>query len=156
MTPPEKHRVRDSFPGLRILLVEDNELNRQIAAEMLGLLGVSVEIAENGRQAVDAIFSHPPLYYDMVFMDIQMPVLNGYNATREIRESGLERIDELPIVAMTADAFAEDARQARLAGMDGHLAKPISIDQLKSALSNCLLWKQRNRPDRAAWEDIAH
>ncbi|WP_195376585.1 ATP-binding protein [Anaerotruncus rubiinfantis] len=156
MTPPEKHRVRDSFPGLRILLVEDNELNRQIAAEMLGLLGVSVEIAENGRQAVDAIFSHPPLYYDMVFMDIQMPVLNGYNATREIRESGLERIDELPIVAMTADAFAEDARQARLAGMDGHLAKPISIDQLKSALSNCLLWKQRNRPDRAAWEDTAH
>ena len=79
-------------------------------------------------------------------MDVQMPVLNGYDATREIRESGLERIDELPIIAMTADAFAEDVKQARLAGMNGHLAKPISIGQLKGVLSNCLAWKLRNRP----------
>ena len=146
VTPKKSETDETSFPGLRALLVEDNELNRQIAVEMLGLLGVWVEIAGDGRQAVEAVRSHPPLYYDVVFMDVQMPVLNGYDATREIRESGLERIDELPIIAMTADAFAEDVKQARLAGMNGHLAKPISIGQLKGVLSNCLAWKLRNRP----------
>ncbi|MFR2692381.1 MAG: response regulator [Enterocloster bolteae] len=72
--------------------MEDNELNRQIASEMLELLGVSVEMAENGREAVEAVCSHPALYYDAVFMDVQMPVMNGYEATREIRGSGTERI----------------------------------------------------------------
>ena len=135
----------ESFPEFRVLLVEDNEINRQIATEMLEMLGATVEIAVNGRQAVDAVCSHPALYYDIVFMDIQMPVLNGYDAAREIRSSGMERINELPIIAMTADAFAEDANRAHLAGMDGHLAKPVSIDQLKQALSRCLVWKRENR-----------
>lgn len=130
------------FSGLCVLLVEDNELNRQIAAEMLELLGARVEIAEDGRQAVDAVCSHPVFYYDIVFMDVQMPVLNGYEAVREIRGSGLPGISGLPIIAMTADAFAEDMKRARLAGMNGHLAKPISIGQLKRALSDCLAWKQ--------------
>ena len=136
-----------SFSELRVLLAEDNELNRQIAAEMLKLLGARVEPVKNGRQAVEAVVSHPPLYYDIVFMDIQMPVLNGYEAVKEIRGSGMERIDELPIIAMTADAFAEDVKRARLSGMDGHLAKPISIGQLKGILSRCLAWKRQKQKD---------
>ena len=133
--------------GLRVLLVEDNELNRQIASEMLKLLGVRVEMAENGREAVEAVCSHPALYYDAVFMDVQMPVMNGYEATREIRGSGMERIGELPIIAMTADAFAEDGKRARLSGMNGHLAKPVSIELLRGALSGCLDCKRKNRWD---------
>lgn len=133
--------------GLRVLLVEDNELNRQIASEMLKLLGVRVEMAENGREAVEAVCSHPALYYDAVFMDVQMPVMNGYEATREIRGSGMERIGELPIIAMTADAFAEDIKRARLSGMNGHLAKPVSIELLRGALSGCLDCKRKNRWD---------
>lgn len=133
------------FSALRALLVEDNELNRQIAVEMLELLGVQVEAAKDGQQAVEAVCSHPPLYYDIVFMDIQMPVKNGYEAAREIRDSGMERINELPILAMTADAFAEDIKSARLAGMNGHLAKPISMEQLKKALANCFIWKKKNQ-----------
>ena len=70
-------------------------------------------------------------------MDVQMPVMNGYEATREIRGSGMERIGELPIIAMTADAFAEDVKRARLSGMNGHLAKPVSIELLRGALSGC-------------------
>lgn len=146
--PEEESPQADaSFSELRVLLVEDNELNRQIATEMLELLGARVEVAEDGRQAVEAVCGRPPFYYDLVFMDVQMPVLNGYDATREIRSCGMERIDELPIIAMTADAFAEDARQARLAGMNGHLAKPISMEQLKKELSGCLAWKRRMRKD---------
>ena len=133
--------------GLRVLLVEDNELNRQIASEMLKLLGVRVEMAENGREAVEAVCSHPALYYDAVFMDVQMPVMNGYEATREIRGSGMERIGELPIIAMTADAFAEDVKRAHLSGMNGHLAKPVSIELLRGALSGCLDCKRKNRWD---------
>ena len=106
-----------------------------------------VETAVNGREAVNAVLSHPQFYYDMVLMDIQMPELGGYDAAREIRHSGLKRVEELPIIAMTADAFAEDVRQARLAGMSGHLAKPISISQLKKTLSECLSWKYQNRPE---------
>lgn len=136
--------AQESFADLRVLLVEDNEINQQIACDMLGFLGAQVEVVGDGRQAVNAVLSHPPLYYDLVFMDIQMPVMDGYAAARSIRGSGLERIDELPILAMTADAFAEDARQARLAGMDGHFPKPISIDQLRIALSRCAQWKRQH------------
>lgn len=141
----EREPAQATFAETRVLLVEDNEINRQIAGEMLELLGVEVETVEDGRKAVEAVRSHPPLYYDAVFMDIQMPVLNGYEATREIRGSGMDRIDELPIIAMTADAFVEDVRLARLAGMNGHLSKPISIEQLRSALSGCADWKRQNQ-----------
>jgi len=140
----------ESYRGLRVLLVEDNELNRQIASEMLELLGARVEIAENGREAVEAVCSHPVLYYDVVFMDVQMPVMNGYEAAREIRGSGMDRIWELPIIAMTADAFAEDVKRARLSGMNGHLAKPVSIELLRGALSGCLDCKRQNR-----WDEMA-
>lgn len=143
----ESPAANEAFSELRILLAEDNELNRQIAVEMLELLGAAVETAQNGREAVEAVRSHPPLYYDMIFMDIQMPMMNGYEAAYEIRRLGMERISELPIVAMTADAFTEDKKRARLAGMNGHLAKPISIEQLRHALSDCLSWKRQHRPE---------
>ena len=94
MSPRENPQLAESFSKLRVLLVEDNELNRQIANEMLKLLDAQVEVAEDGRQAVEAICSHPPFYYDIVFMDVQMPLLNGYDATKEIRNSGMERIHE--------------------------------------------------------------
>ncbi|MCQ4637092.1 ATP-binding protein [Anaerovorax odorimutans] len=136
--------VGKTYIGMRALLVDDNELNRQIAAEMLELLGVTVEIAENGQEAVDAVVHNVPMYYDLVFMDIQMPVMDGYEAVRAIRGSGKERIDELPILAMTADAFLEDIKKSRLAGMDGHITKPISIDALKSALEKCRSWKLKH------------
>ena len=116
--PAEAYREKESFAGLRVLLVEDNELNRQIATEMLELLGTQVEGVENGRRAVEAVRTHPPLYYDIIFMDVQMPVMNGYEAAREIRSCGRERIEELPVIALTADAFAEDVRLARQAGMN--------------------------------------
>ena len=77
-------------------------------------------------------------------MDIQMPVLNGYEAARQIRGLCMEHIEELPIVAMTADAFTEDVKQARLAGMCAHIAKPISMEQLRRALSSCVRWKKYN------------
>ena len=142
--PSKTLRVEENFMGMRVLLAEDNELNRQIAVEMLEILGVQVETAEDGEEAVKAVCTHSPFYYDMVFMDVQMPVLNGYEATRQIRASKLEAIEELPIIAMTADAFAEDVKQARLSGMNGHLAKPISVSKLQNALSNCIAWKQKN------------
>lgn len=135
----------EDITGLRVLLVEDNELNLQIATEMLQWMGVHVETAENGRKAVEAVSAHPPLYYDMVFMDIQMPEMNGYDATRQIRGNGMERINELPIIAMTADAFAEDVKLAHLAGMNGHLAKPISMTQLKKILSGYVAWKRMKK-----------
>ena len=132
------------FPGVRVLLVEDNELNRQIATEMLGLLEADVEVAEDGRQAVEAVRGHPPFYYDAVFMDIQMPVMDGYEAAAAIRALPMEGIGELPILAMTADVFVEDAKRARLAGMDGHLNKPISVERLRGALAQCQAWRRRN------------
>ncbi|MCC8027712.1 MAG: response regulator [Clostridium sp.] len=147
---PSSAKSREEEPDqplseLRVLLAEDNELNLQIAVEMIELLGARIECVRDGQKAVEAVCSHPPLYYDIVFMDVQMPVLNGYDAARAIRSSGMERIEELPIIAMTADAFAEDIKQARLAGMNGHLAKPISMDRLKHFLLNCLNWRKQNQ-----------
>ena len=134
----------EEFSGLRILLVEDNELNRQIAEEMLELFGAEVECAENGALAVEAVATHAPLYYDLVFMDIQMPVMDGYEAARRIRNLKMDRVGELPIIAMTADAFSEDVKQAALAGMNGHLAKPVDLKQLKETLKWSVCWRKEN------------
>lgn len=125
----------EDFSYLKVLLVEDNEINQQIACEMLKFLGVNPELAENGKQAVDMVEHHPAGYYDLVFMDIQMPVMNGYEAAGQIRSLKKDDMRELPIIAMTADAFSEDVQRAKKAGMDGHLAKPISIQQLKEVLA---------------------
>ena len=143
----------EDFSGMRVLLVEDNELNRQIAEEMLTILGPEVESAVNGREAVEMILNHPPLYYDLVFMDVQMPVMDGYEATERIRSSKKERIGELPIIAMTADAFTEDVKKTKMSGMNGHLSKPIDMGKLKKTLSQCISWKRRNLKNSSFYYD---
>ncbi|MCI8731676.1 MAG: response regulator [Lachnospiraceae bacterium] len=122
------------FSGKRVLLVEDNELNIEVAAELLDVVGIQVEQALNGKLAVESVFGHEPNYYDLIFMDIQMPVMNGYEAARNIRFSGRKDLRTIPIIAMTADAFADDIRKAEEAGMDGHISKPVDIEKLEDAL----------------------
>ena len=95
---------------------------------MLAVLGVQVETAGDGQQAVDAVLTKPPFYFDLVFMDIQMPKMDGYTATREIRTLNNHKCANIPIIAMTANAFEEDRKKAVKAGMNGHIAKPISAD----------------------------
>ncbi len=126
------------FSGKRVLLVEDNELNREIADELLSVIGVTVEQAENGRIAVEMFTRSPLRYYDLIFMDIQMPVMDGYEAARLIR--GLDREDapSVPIVAMSANAFADDIRRTKEAGMNGHIAKPVEIPKLLEVLGKWL------------------
>lgn len=126
------------FTGKRVLLVEDNEVNAEIAGEILKISGVQVEWAVNGREAVDKVGGSVEGYYDLIFMDIQMPVLNGYEAAAAIR--GLSRTDvkDMPIVAMTADAFVEDVNQAMNAGMNAHISKPIDFGRLEQILNKYL------------------
>ena len=126
----------DEFAGKRILITEDNELNREIAAEILEEAGFLIECAENGQQACDMIRQSEPGYYDLVLMDIQMPVMDGYAATRIIRAMENPALANLPIIAMTANAFEEDREQALEAGMNGHLAKPIDLDKMVSLLQD--------------------
>lgn len=127
------------YSGYRVLLVDDNELNREIAAEILGMLKLEVETAENGREAVEKFKSAEPGYYSMIFMDIQMPVMNGYEATRAIRELSREDAAQIPIIAMTANAFAEDVRDAENAGMNEHIPKPLDPDRLVKALNRWVM-----------------
>ena len=122
-----------------MLLVEDNQLNAEIAAELLRMSGLTVDCAWDGIEAVDCLANCPDGYYDMVFMDIQMPRMNGYDATRAIRSSARNYCKRVPIVAMTANAFAEDVQAALEAGMTAHVAKPIDLDALKTTLKNALL-----------------
>ena len=125
------------YTGKRILLVEDNELNREIAGEILQMTGAKVETAENGKIAVEKVEASPKGSYDLVFMDIQMPVMNGYEATAAIRSLPGEK-GKLPIVAMTANAFAEDVQLAKNTGMNGHIAKPLDMNKLNDVLESWL------------------
>ena len=125
------------YTGKRILLVEDNELNREIAGEILQMAGTKVETAENGKIAVEKVEASPKGSYDLIFMDIQMPVMNGYEATAAIRSLPGEK-GKLPIVAMTANAFAEDVQLAKNTGMNGHIAKPLDMNKLNDVLKNWL------------------
>ena len=125
------------YTGKRILLVEDNELNREIGVEILRMTGAEVETAENGKIAVEKVEASPEGSYDLIFMDIQMPVMNGYEATAAIRSLPGEK-GKLPIVAMTANAFAEDVQLAKNTGMNGHIAKPLDMNKLNDVLENWL------------------
>ena len=117
---------------MRILLAEDNELNREVAVGLFSLMGLLVVCAKDGQEAVDLFRASPPDYYDAVFMDLQMPVKSGYEAAQEIRAlSG-----SIPIVAMTANAFEEDVQHARAVGMDEYLTKPVEPDTVYK-----VLWK---------------
>ena len=127
--------------GKRILVVEDVEINRVILAELLSDTNVEIEEAGDGGQAVNIFSEKPPFYYDLIFMDIQMPILNGYEATRWIRSLDHEDAKTIPIIAMTANAYKEDIEQAIAFGMNGHLAKPIDINAVKQMLAEKLLGK---------------
>lgn len=125
---------QDSLSGKRVLLVEDNEINMEIAKELLTMQGLEVECAWNGQEAVTRFENSAPWHYDVVLMDLQMPVMNGYEAAARIR--GMERPDTLgiPIIAMTANAFSEDIARSLEAGMDAHVAKPVDFEKLKKVM----------------------
>ena len=125
-----------NLTGKRALLVEDNELNREIAVAILETYGLEIETAENGREALASVIGHDPLYYDFILMDIQMPLMDGYEATREIRKE----IPDLkaPIIALSANAFEEDKKKSIDAGMSDHIAKPIDINELTTTLAKFL------------------
>ena len=126
--------IQQDFSGRRVLLVEDNEINIEVAEELLNIVGIQVEKAMNGQLAVERVLEMEPGYYDLIFMDIQMPVMNGYEAAKAIRASGREDLSHMPIVAMTADAFSDDIMKAREAGMDDHISKPVDVEKLEDAL----------------------
>ena len=123
------------FSGKRLLVVEDNELNLEIATTILEEAGFTVEAAENGRVAVEKVEAAAPNWYDLVLMDIQMPEMDGYEATRRIRALADKEKAGVPIVAMTANAFEEDKKSAMSAGMNGHIAKPLDVELLFRVLS---------------------
>lgn len=122
--------VTYDFHDKIFLLAEDNELNREIAAELLGGFGARLDTAVNGEEALRLFQASAPGYYALILMDIQMPVMNGYEAAREIRSLNRADAMTIPIIAMTADAFVEDIRNAENAGMNGHMAKPLNFDTL--------------------------
>ncbi|MCI8799947.1 MAG: response regulator [Lachnospiraceae bacterium] len=122
----------------RILLAEDVELNQEIAVAILGDAGFTTEVAENGRIAVEMLRKSQPGYYQLVLMDVQMPVMNGYEAAKAIRKLENRKLASIPIIAMTANAFEEDRKEALASGMNGHIAKPIDVDNLISTLDEIL------------------
>ena len=126
------------FRGRCILLVEDNELNREIAVELLKQYGFRIDTAENGAEAVEKVKHAAPGDYDLVLMDVQMPVMNGYEATKQIRALDDPALAGITILAMTANAFDEDRKQALECGMDGFLSKPIVLEELIGTLQNNL------------------
>ncbi len=139
---PVSELEEENFTGKRVLLVEDNKLNREIAVELLSSIDIQVEEAEDGAQAVKMVEQAEPGHYDLIFMDVQMPVMNGYEATRAIRKLDRPDAATLPIIAMTANAFADDIREAKEAGMDGHISKPVEIPKLVETLEKWLREKR--------------
>ena len=130
-------KVESLLIGKNILLVEDNELNAEIAATILRDIGIKVELVTDGKEALDRVKEVPAGYYDLILMDIQMPRMDGYQATGQIRALSDERAD-VPIVAMTANAFEEDKKAAFAAGMNGHIAKPIEIEKMIKTLAEVI------------------
>jgi len=133
-----RHEQQAEIRRGRILLAEDNELNREIAVELLGGAGFVVEAVENGVEAVSMVKNSKPGYYQLVLMDVQMPIMNGYEATKMIRNLTDKKLASIPILAMTANAFEEDRRAALECGMNGHMAKPINIDKMIETLDDIL------------------
>ena len=129
-----------SLEGLHLLAAEDNEINAEILSELLNIEGVSCEIVENGKIASERFADSEEGKFDAILMDVQMPVMNGYEATRAIRALKRDDAVQIPIIAMTANAFAEDVKEALNAGMNAHVAKPIDMKLLKKTLYQ---WIQR-------------
>ena len=137
-SPAQPEEKRSVVKGLHVLVVDDIEVNRIILTKILTTLGAVCEMAADGQEAVEKFQHAQPGQYDIIFMDVQMPVLNGYEATQAIRNSGHPRAEQVPIIAMTANAFMDDIRDALEAGMDAHVSKPIVINQLEDAVREVL------------------
>lgn len=147
--PGEEHKpgpegIDNNLKGLHFLAAEDNEINAEILSELLEIEGATCEIVENGRLAVDRFQQAPEGTFDAILMDVQMPVMNGHEAARAIR--ALARCDamRIPIIAMTANAFAEDEKAALDAGMNAHVAKPLDIERLKEVIRLCSIQKEES------------
>ena len=131
-------RKKADFAGKKILLVEDNELNQEVAVEILQSEGFVMDAAEDGTVAVEKVRQAAPGQYDLILMDVQMPHMNGYEATKQIRKLEDPEKANIPIIAMNANAFEEDKHNAFVAGMNGHIAKPIEIGKLLDTLAEIL------------------
>ena len=132
----------DILDGMRILCAEDNELNAEILMELLKLEGAECTICENGKRILEAFEQSVPGEYDMILMDVQMPVMNGYEATEAIRRSSHEQAKTIPIIAMTANAFSEDMQHSLAAGMNAHISKPVDMKLLKKTIRNIKLGRE--------------
>ena len=140
----EKEQVQYSIRGCRILMAEDNEVNAMVGQEILEDMGASVEVAENGEEAVNAFETHPAGYYDFILMDVQMPVMDGREAARMIRAEKRPDAETIPIFALSADAFVEDERLSVESGMNGHFAKPIDFAVLEQKVGAFLEEKKKH------------
>ncbi len=134
--------TENSFKGRRILVAEDNELNAMIAKEILEDMGAEIDLAENGKIAVEKFETNPENYYDFILMDVQMPVMDGRSATKKIRTLSRKDAASIPIFALSADAFVEDERLSAESGMNGHYAKPIDFVQLQKNIGQFLYEKE--------------
>ena len=144
---PEKSKKEEadkenSIHGLNLMLVEDNELNAEILMELLKFEGAECTICENGKRILEAFEQSVPGEYDMILMDVQMPVMNGYEATEAIRRSSHEQAKTIPIIAMTANAFSEDMQHSLAAGMNAHISKPVDMKLLKKTIRNIKLGRE--------------
>lgn len=129
---------KEQFKGKRVLIVDDVDLNREIAMAVIEDAGMKAETAENGQVEADMVVRSKDGYYDLILMDVMMPIMDGYQATQEIRRLENRKLADIPIIAMTANAFEEDRQAAIKAGMDDHLAKPIQIEKLYEMMKKYL------------------
>ena len=134
----ERAETSMDFTGIRLLLVDDLDVNREMAKMILGGYGFEIETAENGKIALDMVAASAPGYYRLILMDVQMPVMNGYESTKAIRALPNPALASIPVIAMTANAFAEDVKNAKDAGMNDHIAKPLDIPQMMKTLERIL------------------
>ena len=146
--PEEEGGTESVLRGMHILVAEDNEINAEILQELLDMAGATCDICENGRMAADTFAASAPGQYQIILMDVQMPVMNGYEATRTIRELGHPLARTIPIIAMTANAFAEDIRDALEAGMDAHVAKPIDMAVLEQTVRAVMSVRSEDVPEQ--------
>ena len=139
---PQEKEIDFSFDGCRILLAEDNEVNAEIAIEILSDEGAKVTLARDGREAVDIFVQTEPNSFDLLLLDIQMPRLNGREAASEIRKCKKSDAETVPIIALSADAFVEDVKLSEAAGMDGHVSKPVDFEELRKRAGEIIAAKK--------------
>lgn len=135
LPPASEEAPKQNLSNIRVLLVEDNDINLEIGQCILKHEGIKVTIAKNGQQAVDCFLNSKPHSFDLILMDVMMPIMDGLEATRKIRRSGRKDAKSIPILAMTANAFSEDAEKTKQAGMNEHLTKPIDKQLLLQRLA---------------------